>query len=303
MMLKNNRMRQQFKDFIFSGKILQMPVAPDAMAAKIAEKLGFQAVFSAGYATSASAFAMADRGVTDFGMSLERTREIINAVDIPVFADADTGYGDLENVRRTVENYEAIGAAGIFIEDQVWPKRCGHMAGKQVEPTEILEEKIKVAVATRKNDDFLIMSRTDARMIHGLDEAIERSKRYKAAGADLIFIEAPQSIEEMEKIHAAFPDTNMMANMIEGGQTPLTKTEDLQQLGFNIVVYPTALTYAQAYTEKELLQTLLDDGTTESYQDRMITFSEFNHFIGLDEMNSRDQAYAPENMLQYMQES
>lgn len=299
-MLKNERMRKQFKNHIYSGNSLQMPVAPDALAAKIAEKIGFKAVFSAGYATSASSYAMPDRGVTDFGMSLERTREIINAVDIPVFADSDTGYGDLENVRRTVENYEAIGAAGIFIEDQVWPKRCGHMAGKQVEPTEILEEKIKIAVQTRKHDDFLIMSRTDARGVYDLDEAIERSKRYKEAGADLIFIEAPQSIKEFEKIHQAFPDTHLMANMLEGGQTPLTKTSDLEKLGFNIVVYPTALTYAQAYTEKELLQTLLDKGTTESYQDKMITFSEFNDFIGLDEVNGRDQDYAAENMLQYM---
>lgn len=299
-MLKNERMRKQFKNYIYSGKALQLPVAPDALAAKIAEKLGFDAVFSAGYATSASAFAMPDRGVTDFGKSLERTRDIINAVDIPVFADSDTGYGDLENVRRTVENYEAIGAAGIFIEDQVWPKRCGHMSGKMVEPTETLEEKIKVAVAARKNDDFLIMSRTDARTVYDLEEAIERSRRYKAAGADLIFIESPRSFEEFEEIHEAFPDTFMMANMIEGGLTPLTKTAELEKLGFNIIVYPTALTYAQAYTEKNLLQTLLDEGTTENYQDKMITFDEFNDFIGLDEVNQRDSAYAPENMLKYM---
>lgn len=299
-MLKNERMRKQFKNHIYLGKALQLPVAPDALAAKIAEKLGFDAVFSAGYATSASAFAMPDRGVTDFGKSLERTRDIINAVDIPVFADSDTGYGDLENVRRTVENYEAIGAAGIFIEDQVWPKRCGHMSGKMVEPTETLEEKIKVAVAARKNDDFLIMSRTDARTVYDLEEAIERSRRYKAAGADLIFIESPRSFEEFEEIHEAFPDTFMMANMIEGGLTPLTKTAELEKLGFNIIVYPTALTYAQAYTEKNLLQTLLDEGTTENYQDKMITFDEFNDFIGLDEVNQRDSAYAPENMLKFM---
>lgn len=299
-MLKNERMRKQFKNHIYSGQAIQLPVAPDALAAKIAEKLGFDAVFSAGYATSASAFAMPDRGVTDFGKSLERTRDIINAVDIPVFADSDTGYGDLENVRRTVENYEAIGAAGIFIEDQVWPKRCGHMSGKMVEPTETLEEKIKVAVAARKNDDFLIMSRTDARTVYDLEEAIERSRRYKAAGADLIFIESPRSFEEFEEIHEAFPDTFMMANMIEGGLTPLTKTAELEKLGFNIIVYPTALTYAQAYTEKELLQTLLDEGTTENYQDKMITFDEFNDFIGLDEANQRDSIYAPENMLKFM---
>ncbi len=254
-MLKNDRMRHQFKTDVMSGHIVRMMVAPDALAAKIAQSCGAKAVFSAGYATSASALAMPDRGISDFGFALERCREIINAVDIPVFADADTGYGDLDNVKRTVECYEAIGAAGIFIEDQVWPKRCGHMDGKKVEPTEVLEAKIKAAKAARKHDDFLIMSRTDARAVYGLDDAIERSRRYKAAGADLIFIEAPQSSEELEKIHEAFPDTPMMANMIEDGKTPLTKKEDLQKLGFNIVVHPNTLTYTQAYAEKTLIET------------------------------------------------
>lgn len=302
-MLKNDRMRQQFKEEVMSGHIVRMMVAPDALAAKIAESNGAQAVFSAGYATSASTLAMPDRGISDFGHALERAREIINAVNIPVFADADTGYGDLDNVRRTIENYEAIGAAGIFIEDQVWPKRCGHMDGKKIEPTEILEEKIAAAKAARKHDNFLIMSRTDARAVYGLQDAIERSKRYKKAGADLIFIEAPQSSEELEEIHEAFPDTPMMANMIEDGKTPLTKTEDLERLGFNIVVHPNAMTYAQTYAEDQLIKTLQRDGTTTAYKDHMLTFPKFNEFVELDQVNACDTEYSPENMQKYMTES
>lgn len=295
-MLKNEKMRNQFENEVMSGHIVEMLVAPDALAAKIAESEGAQAIFSAGYATSASAMALPDRGITDFGFSLERCRQIINAVNVPVFADADTGYGDLDNIKRTVENYEAIGAAGMFIEDQVWPKRCGHMEGKQVEPAEVLEAKIRAAKATRKHDDFLIMSRTDARAVYGLDEAIDRSKRYRAAGADLIFIEAPQSIAELERIHEAFPHTPLMANMIEDGKTPLTNKDDLQKLGFNIVVHPTTLTYTQAYAEKALMETLKRDGSTRSYKDRMITFPKFNEFVGLDRVNARDAKYSPENI-------
>ncbi|WP_252898877.1 isocitrate lyase/PEP mutase family protein [Secundilactobacillus odoratitofui] len=141
---------------------------------------------------------------------------------------------------------------------------------------------------------FLIMSRTDARAVYGLDDAIERSKRYKAAGADLIFIEAPQSSAELETIHEAFPNTPMMANMIEDGKTPLTKTEDLERLGFNIVVHPNAMTYTQTYAEEQLVKTLQRDGTTKAYKSQMITFPKFNEFVGLDEVNARDATYAPE---------
>ena len=295
-MLKHDRMRARFKQEVTSGHIVRMLVAPDALAAKIAQAHGVQAIFSAGYATSASALGMPDRGITDFGYALERCREIVNAVNIPVFADADTGYGDVDNVRRTVRNYERIGATGIFLEDQVWPKRCGHMDGKMVEPAEVLESKIKAAAAARQHDDFLIMSRTDARAVYGLQEAIDRSRRYQAAGADLIFIEAPQSIAELETIHNAFPGTPLMANMIEGGKTPLTKTEDLEHLGFTIVVHPTAMTYAQAFAERALIATLQRDGITKAFKDRMITFPTFNKFVGLDEVNERDARYSPEAM-------
>ncbi|WP_125708236.1 isocitrate lyase/PEP mutase family protein [Lacticaseibacillus porcinae] len=295
-MTKADLMRQTFKNMVFSDQIIRMLVAPDALGAKVAQHAGADAIFAAGYATSAANLAMPDRGLADFGEMLEKCRQIVNATTVPVFADADTGYGDLANVRRTVQSYEQIGAAGLFLEDQTWPKRCGHMDNKSVEPTEVLEAKIRTAKAARNHDDFLIMSRTDARAVYDLDEAIARSKRYQAAGADMVFIEAPRNLDELTKIHEAFPDTPLMANMIEGGKTPLTDTEKLRDLGFRIVVYPTAMTYARAFTDEQLVETLIQTGSTKSYEDRMITFDKFNRFVGLDQVNAREAQYDAKNM-------
>ncbi|WP_311407461.1 isocitrate lyase/PEP mutase family protein [Liquorilactobacillus uvarum] len=302
--MKNfDHLRRYFDKAVHTDNhITDMIVAPDSLSARIAEKLGFKAIFAAGYATSASNLAMPDRGIADFSIMLNKCREIINAVDIPVFADADTGYGDLDNIRRTVRNYEAIGAAGIFLEDQKWPKRCGHMSGKSVEAPHVLAEKIKTAVSERKNNNFLIMSRTDARAVNGLDDAIRRSRQYLAAGADLVFIEAPQNIEELKEIAAAFPDTPLMANMIEGGATPMLTSEELCSLGFSIVVHPTALTYAHTFATEQLLSNLKETGTTAGQEDKMITFDRFNNFIGLDEVNRREQQYAPEKMKKMLQD-
>lgn len=295
-MTKADLMRKTFKDMVFSDQIIRMLVAPDALGAKVAQHAGADAIFAAGYATSAANLAMPDRSLADFGEMLEKCRQIVNATTVPVFADADTGYGDLANVRRTVQSYEQIGAAGLFLEDQTWPKRCGHMDNKSVEPTEVLEAKIRTAKAARKHDDFLIMSRTDARAVYDLDEAIARSKRYQAAGADMVFIEAPRNLDELTKIHEAFPDTPLMANMIEGGKTPLTDTAKLRDLGFRIVVYPTAMTYARAFADEQLVETLIQTGSTKSYEDRMITFDKFNHFVGLDQVNAREAQYDAKHM-------
>lgn len=295
-MTKADLMRKTFKDMVFSDQIIRMLVAPDALGAKVAQHAGADAIFAAGYATSAANLAMPDRGLADFGEMLEKCRQIVNATTVPVFADADTGYGDLSNVRRTVQSYEQIGAAGLFLEDQTWPKRCGHMDNKSVEPTEVLEAKIRTAKAARKHDDFLIMSRTDARAVYDLDEAIARSKRYQAAGADMVFIEAPRNLDELTKIHEAFPNTPLMANMIEGGKTPLTDTAKLRDLGFRIVVYPTAMTYARALADEQLVETLIQTGSTKSYEDRMITFDKFNHFVGLDQVNAREAQYDAKHM-------
>lgn len=297
MMKKFNQMRQQFQQAVFGTQVVNMVVAPDSLAAKVAQQQGFKAIFAAGYATSASNLAMPDRGLADFGIMLNKCREIVNAVDIPVFADADTGYGDLANVRRTVRSYEAIGAAGLFLEDQTWPKRCGHMAGKSVVPQAEMVAKIEAAAAARQHDDFLIMSRTDARAVYDLETAIARSQAYHAAGADLVFIEAPRSVAELKQIAAAFPDVPLMANMIEDGATPLLSSTELQELGFSIVVHPTALTYAQTYADEQVLHELATAGTTMQSKAAMVTFDRFNQFVGLDEVNQLEARYAPEQML------
>lgn len=297
MMKKFNQMRQQFQQAVFGTQVVNMVVAPDSLAAKVAQQQGFKAIFAAGYATSASNLAMPDRGLADFGIMLNKCREIVNAVDIPVFADADTGYGDLANVRRTVRSYEAIGAAGLFLEDQTWPKRCGHMAGKSVVPQAEMVAKIEAAAAARQHDDFLIMSRTDARAVYDLETAIARSQAYHAAGADLVFIEAPRSVAELKQIAAAFPDVPLMANMIEDGATPLLSSTELQELGFSIVVHPTALTYAQTYADEQVLHELATAGTTMQSKAAMVTFDRFNQFVGLDEINQLEARYAPEQML------
>lgn len=292
--MKADRMRAQFNRMVHEPQIISMVACPDSLSAKIAERTGFRAVFQAGYTTSASELAMPDRGLADFGMMVNRAREIVNCVDIPVFADADTGYGNLLNVERTVRCYESIGAAGLFLEDQKWPKRCGHMDGKAVISMEEMIEKIRVAAASRMHRDFLIMSRTDARAIYGLDEAVRRSRAYHEAGADMVFIEAPQNIAELKAISGAFPDVPLMANMIEHGKTPLMTADELQDLGFRIMVHPTALVYAQAFAEEQLLKELYTKKTTAGFMDRLVPFDQFNHFIGLEEVNMLEKRYTSE---------
>ncbi|WP_429971638.1 isocitrate lyase/PEP mutase family protein [Fructilactobacillus sp. Tb1] len=295
--MKFAKNRSKFKKMMFNPHhITNMFVAQDALSAKIADKLGYEAIFVAGYATSAADLSLPDRGIADFDIMLNKCREIINATNLPVFADADTGYGDLFNVARTVKNYEAIGAAGIFLEDQQWPKRCGHMDGKKIEPVEVLEAKINMAVQTRKHDDFLIMSRTDARAVEGLDAAIQRSKTYQQAGADLIFIEAPESIAELKQIKAAFPTTPLMANMLESGKTPDLTTNELKDLGYSLIVHPTASVYTEMAGIKKMLTTLKETGSTKSLKNEMITFPEFNHFVGLEKLNNFETKYNNENM-------
>lgn len=295
-MEKYNQLRNKFKQMMFGGHLVNMVVVPDVLAAKIAEQEGFDALFVAGYAASADLLGMPDRGILDFGQQLDQLHRVCEAVDVPVFADADTGYGDEENVKRTTRAFEQAGAVGLFLEDQVWPKRCGHMANKQVEPTEVLEGKLKAAVSARENDNFLIMSRTDARQSYGLDEAINRSKRYHAAGSDMIFIEAPQSKDELQKVADTFPEVPLMANMIEGGATPLTSATELDEMGYSILVHPNDLTYVDSYADRMLLHELKTTGKTDESQKRMIEFPEFNQMVGLDKLNALDQKYSQKSM-------
>ena len=291
-MNKAARMRKAFKEMCFSGDLVNMVVAPNALSAKIAEKTGFKAIFQAGYATSADRLAQPDRGIADFGLMSDSAREIINAVNIPVFIDADTGYGDEQNIERLVHVYENMGAAGLFIEDQTWPKRCGHMDGKTIISEEAMVSKIQAAVNARQHDDFLIMSRTDAYAVTGLQSAIDRSRHYHEAGADLAFVEAPKTKDDLQKVADSFPDVPVMANMIENGKTPLLSNEEIHEMGFTIAIHPNVLVYTTTYSTEKLLRDMVELGTTERQIDKMVTFPQFNHFIGLDDVNALEEKFA-----------
>ncbi|MGI0025550.1 MAG: isocitrate lyase/PEP mutase family protein, partial [Nitrososphaera sp.] len=208
-----------------SSDIIVLPGVFDALSARIAEHVGFEAMFQTGYGSSAALLGMPDFGLLNAGETLENAKRIISAVSTPVLVDGDTGYGNPLNVWRMVRDLENLGAAGIFLEDQVWPKRCGHMAGKDVIPRDEYLPKLKAAVEARKSKDFVIVARTDARAPLGLREAIERGKSYRKAGADAVFVEAPRSVEELKEV-AEEIDAPLVANMIEDGITPNLSSQE-----------------------------------------------------------------------------
>jgi len=278
------------KNLILDKEILIMPAAYDAVSARIIEQVGFKAVTLGGYAASASLLGKPDVSLLTLTEMATYTRNITEAVDIPVFVDGDTGHGSVTNVMRTIREFEKAGAAGLFIEDQVFPKRCGHMEGKQVIAAEEMIPKIKAAVDTRIDRDLIIMARTDAFATHGIDEAIERGNKYREAGADLIFVEAPASKQDIAKIarEVAAP---LMTIQGEGGKTPLMTANELEQIGYSVVVYPGSALYAAAWAVRSIMKELFTTGTTKGFMDRMITFDEFNQLIGLDHVLKEESYY------------
>lgn len=278
------------KKLILDDEILVMPGAHDALSAKIIEMVGFKAVTMGGYAASAASIAKPDVSLLSLTEYVNIVRNIVEAVDLPLFVDGDTGHGNVTNVQRTVRLFESAGVAGLFIEDQVFPKRCGHMEGKQIIPTMEMVAKIKAAVDARVDQDLVIMARTDAVATDGLDEAIERGNRYAEAGADLIFVEAPTSREDMLRTNREIKaPTN--AIQIEGGKTPLLTVKELEELGFNVVVYPNITVYATAWALKGLWEGLKKNGSTKHWLDKIIPFNEFNTFIGLDKVRELESYY------------
>ncbi len=267
-----------------------MPGAYDATAAKIVEQVGFKAVTLGGYPSSASLLGKPDVSLLTLTEMVTHTRNIAEAVDIPVFTDGDTGHGNVINVARTVREFERAGAAGMFIEDQLFPKRCGHMEGKQVIPAAEMISKIKAAVDARQDPDFIVMARTDALGVHGVREAVERANKYRECGADLIFIEAPTSKEQMLKINLEV-NAPTMAIQIEGGKTPMLNAKQLEEMGYNVVVYPISTLYAAAWAVKHVMQELITTGTTGKFMDKMITFEDFNELIGLTEIRKQERFY------------
>ena len=280
-------LREQLED---KNRIIVLPGVFDALSARIAEQVGFPAMFQTGYGSSAALLGMPDFGFLNAGETIDNARRIIRAVKVPVLVDADTGYGNPLNVWRLVEDLESLGAAGMFLEDQIWPKRCGHMVGKDVIPKDEYLPKLKAAVEARKSKDFIIVARTDARAPIGLDEAIERGKAYKKAGADVIFVEAPRSIEELKKV-ADEIDAPLVANMIEDGVTPTLPAQELLKLGYRIAVFPLSALYSATYAMREVLTELKKTGATKQTRKMMVTFKDFNRFVDLDRYMNLEKRY------------
>ena len=269
---------------------LVMPGVYDALSAKIATRAGFEVVFITGYSLSATLLGEPDFGLLTQTEVVNAATRICSVTDTPVIVDADTGYGNAINVIRTVEDLTRAGAAGMFLEDQVWPKRCGHMKGKQVIALEEQLNKLRAAIDARKDRNFFIVARTDSRQALGLNEAITRGVAFKEAGADAVFIEAPQSKEEMKEIASRVPGP-LVANMLERGVTPLMGPAELKELGYQLIVWPLAPLYSVAKTLADTYGTLRREGSTIKILDKLMPFDDFNEIVGLNAKYAADARY------------
>lgn len=272
---------KQLRDLLARPGIIRSLAPHDAFTAKVMEQAGLPLLFLGGFGTSASAFGLPDLGLLGLAEVAEAARRMVAAVSIPVIVDGDTGYGAVPNVIRTVREFERAGAAGMLLEDQVFPKRCGHFAGKQVIPTDEMLIKLKAALDARQDADFVVIARTDARAIEGLDSAIDRANRYAEAGADVIFVEAPQNVDELTRIAREIPRPQL-ANMLVGGATPILSAVELEQMGFKIVVSPVESLAVTAFAVQQLASAMLQDGRVDGLADRMWTFAQMKQLLGVE---------------------
>jgi 2-methylisocitrate lyase-like PEP mutase family enzyme len=242
-----------WRELVSQSEPLVLPIAHDALTARLIQRAGFKAYSVGGFALVGARYGVPDVGLVGLAEMAHGVRDIMAACDLPIMVDGDDGYGDVKNVSRTIHTYEQMGVSAIFIEDQVAPKRCGHMAGKDVVPSEVMEAKLRAASAARDSKDFFLVARTDARAVHGLDDALRRAERYLKAGADGLFVEAPQSIEELRMVGERFRGVPQIANMVEDGKTPLLPVDELYALGFSMVVYPCSVIFRVAQTIEKAL--------------------------------------------------
>ena len=275
-------------------EIIVLPGAYDALTARLAERVGFSAVFTTGFGFAATVLGVPDMGLLTMSETMDRVRHIVRAVDIPLIADMDTGYGNALNVVRTVRECVSLEVAGIILEDQEWPKKCGHFEGKRVIPAEEQAAKLRAAVEARGGDDLVIIGRTDARQPLGLEEAIRRGQLYREAGADVVFVEAPRSVDELREVARAIPDATLFANMIEGGKTPLLSSAELQDLGYKMVVYPLSALFSAAKAVEETYRALFEEKTTATRQEAMVSLGEFEEIIGVPDWKELEARYVVE---------
>ena len=274
---KNQRLRQ-----MLAGQQIIRSFAPhDVFTARVLEDAGIELLFLGGFGVSASVLGIPDVGLTTLTEMTEAVRRMADRLTVPLIADGDTGFGDLQNVARTVRDLERAGASGMLLEDQVAPKRCGHFSGKQVILANEMLDKLKTALDTRADPDFVIIARTDARAVEGLDSAIDRANLYGEAGADMCFVEAPQSADELARVARDVPFLQL-ANMLPGGVTPILPADELQDLGFNIVVDPVGPLLATGHVMRKLAAAMLDDGRVDHLASQMLGFDEVKQLLGLD---------------------
>jgi 2-methylisocitrate lyase-like PEP mutase family enzyme len=281
--------KSNFNEMLKKKEFIIAPGAYDALTARIIEAEGFNAVYMTGYGTSAFHFGLPDRGLLTMTEMVQNARRIVDAINIPLIADADTGYGTVINVARTVKEYEKAGVSAIHIEDQVWPKRCGHMLGKEVIEADEMVGKIKVAVETRKNPDFLIIARTDALATNGFEHALERANIYTEAGADIIFIEAPRTKKQVEKIPQLFNRKPLLINM--SPRTPSFSVEDLKRMGYAIAIFPGICLVATILACREDIKILKETGKPREIKNILESFSELNEFLGVSYYNELEKKY------------
>ncbi|MCR9239009.1 MAG: isocitrate lyase/PEP mutase family protein [Alphaproteobacteria bacterium] len=278
-----NPMANRLRALIAQGDLIKMPCCFDALSAKLIEQAGFDLTFLSGFGASASRLGAPDTGLMSYGEVLDQARNAMHPLTIPMMADGDTGHGNPMNVMRTVTGFARAGCAAVMIEDQVAPKRCGHTQGKSVVSRSEAVERIYAAIEARASHDILILARTDARREHGLDEALARAEAFAKIGADILFVEEPYSMEEMATICNAV-DSVHMANMLEGGQTPILPPAQLAELGFSIAAYPLTLLSAAM---KAMNAALADLAAGRSAQEHLLDFADLRQQIGFDTYHSK----------------
>ena len=284
------RQRPDFRSRLAKKELLVAPGVFDGISARIADQMGFEALYMTGYGTVASHLGLPDAGIASYTDMVGRVKVLTDAASTPLMADGDTGYGGLLNVQHTVRGYEAAGAVAIQLEDQEFPKKCGHMLGRRVVPIEDMVDKIKVAVASRDSADFLIIARTDARTALGLDAALRRADAYAKAGADILFVESPESLEEMRQIGRSF-DRPLMANMVEGGRTPIPDRKTLEELGYSIAIFPGLGFLAAGAALHKVYRYLKQHGSSVGVDAPLYKFAEFSELMGFRAVAEFDQTY------------
>ncbi len=279
----NAKKRKEFANRLRQGEYMTLPGVFDLISARIADRMAFPGLYMTGYGVVASSLGLPDAGLASYSEMVDSVAKIAQGTITPLIADGDTGYGGLLNVEHTVRGYERAGAVAIQLEDQEFPKKCGHTPDRRVIPIEDMVAKIKVAVASRESDDFLVIGRTDARSQHGLSEAIRRGQAIAQAGADVVFVEAPETIEEMTQICHQI-DRPLIANMVEGGSTPVLSAQQLQEIGYQMAIFPGTAFLAAGKAVESVYMHLKETGSSPGLETPLYDFTRFSKMMGFDKV-------------------